>query len=86
MTVVSFSANKPADFNSVLAHIRAAAEMVRGLDRDQMNDFWAQASLNVQGADDDDLAANLAFHLAEWENEARDEWLINNFTGRALID
>ena len=84
MTVVHFQPRKPADFNTILAHLRAAADMVRGLDKDQLTEFWAAAHLNQINADDDDLAADLAFTMAEWEDEVREEWLINNFTGKTL--
>ena len=87
MTVIPFQ--KPGggvDFKTIAAHIRAAAEMVRSMDRDQLNDFWAQAHLYEMDADDDDLAASMLFHLAEWESEVRDEWIANKFLGGSIVD
>lgn len=86
MTVVNFQPRKPTDFNTVFTHLRAAAEMVRGMTKEELDDFWAHAHLNDTGAEDDDLASSLAFHLAEWEGEVRDDFLINHFTGKMLVD
>lgn len=78
MTVVNFSTARAPDFHTILAHLRAAADMVRGMDKSQLDDFWAQAQLHAGEADDDDLSASLAMHLSDWECDVRDEWQTRN--------
>jgi hypothetical protein len=73
MTVVEFRTKKPANFETVAAHVRAAVDMAQGMYRSQFSDFWSLALLNEQSADEDDLASDLLFHLAEWEAEFLEE-------------
>lgn len=87
MTILPFQKRGGAvDFKTIAAHIRAAAEMVRSMDRDHLNEFWAQAVLLDENADEDDLAASMLLHLAEWEFEVRDERDANAMSGGSLAD